>query len=211
MIITILTDNEKSWFIPYGKVLKEKLENLGNQVHYIFNKNNILEGDICFFLSCISIFEGDYLKRNKNNIVIHASDLPDGKGFAPLQWQILKGENEIILTLFEVSKDVDAGPYYFKDKVRFSGKELYQELRSILADKIIEMCVYFVKHINELNSIPQTGEESFFRKRRLKDDELDPYKTIVEQFNHFRIADNENYPLYFYLKGEKYILKIFKG
>lgn len=210
MKITILTDNKKSWFIQFGYKLKSILEDLGHQVIYVFEKNEIEEGDICFLLSCSRIVDEQYLKRNKNNIVVHASDLPKGKGFAPVQWQILEGKNEIILTLFEVVKEVDAGPYYFKEKITFDGTELYDELREKLANKIIDMCIYFVKNKDNLNPIEQIGEESFYRKRTRKDDEIDPKKTLEELFNHFRIADNENYPLYFYCKGKKYIIKIYK-
>lgn len=32
----------------------------------------------------------------------------------------------------------------------------------------------------------------------------------TEQFNLLRIADNENYPAFFILNGQKYILKIYK-
>lgn len=210
MLITILTDNQKSWFIPFGHILKSKLVDLGLDVVYVYNKNEIRQGDICFLLSCSRIVEENYLKRNKNNIVVHASDLPKGKGFSPMQWQILEGKNEIILTLFEVVKEVDAGPYYFKEKITFDGTELYDELREKLANKIIDMCIYFVKNKDNLNPIEQIGEESFYRKRTRKDDEIDPKKTLEELFNHFRIADNENYPLYFDYKGKKYIIKIFK-
>lgn len=92
MIINILTDNKKSWFIPYGYTLQSKLQELMHNVHFVFDKNDIHEGDICFLLSCSKIIEKEYLERNKNNIVVHASDLPKGKGFSPLQWQVLEGK-----------------------------------------------------------------------------------------------------------------------
>lgn len=210
MLITILTDNSKSWFVPFGNELKTELEKSGNDVIYIFDKNEIREGDICFILSCTRIIDEEFLKRNKNNIVVHASDLPDGKGFSPLQWQILEGKNEIVLTLFEVAAKVDAGPYYQKDKLVLKGTELYDELRSMLGLKIIEMCIYYVNNRADLKPIEQSGEETFYKRRTVKDDEIDPQKSIAGQFNHFRIADNDKFPLYFKHLGEEYILKIFK-
>ena len=44
-----------------------------------------------FYLSYEKIVEKKVLKKFKNNLVIHASDLPKGKGWSPLSWQILKG------------------------------------------------------------------------------------------------------------------------
>lgn len=206
-----MTDSINSWFISYGNKLTIELIKLKHDVKYVFDKSNIREGDVCFILSCSKIIEKQYLKRNKNNIVVHASDLPSGKGFSPLQWQILENKNDIILTLFEAVEEVDAGPYYIKEKLSFDGTELYEELRYKLAQRIIDMCIYYVMHINEITAIPQMGIESFYRKRTKNDDEIDPNKTINELFNHFRIADNEIFPLFFYYKGKKYFLKIYNN
>ena len=211
MIITILTDNEKSWFIPYAIKLKNELIQLGHNVDFVTDKNHIIKrGDVCFLLSCIRIIEKEYLELNKNNIVVHASDLPKGKGFSPLKWQILEGKNEIVLTLFEVVEKVDSGPYYLKETIYFEGHELLDEMREIMVEKIISMCKTFLNNYKNLKPIPQSGEETFYRRRNKKDDEIDPDKTIAEQFNHFRIADNDMFPIYFFYKGHKYILKIYK-
>jgi len=211
MRITILTDNEESWFIEYGNKLLEILVSKGHDVEYVFNKSNIRRGDISFLLSCSNIVNTEYLKLNNYNIVVHASDLPQGKGFSPLQWQILNGQNEITLTLFEAVKEVDAGPYYLKDKIKFIGTELYQELRESLGNKIIEMCSNFVDNFNELKPIDQKGVSTYFSRRTIRDDIIDVDKTIREQFNHFRIADNEKFPLWFEYLGNKYYIKIYKS
>lgn len=210
MKITIFTDNKKSWFIPFGETLKDNLQRMGHTVSYVYSKNDIEKGDICFLLSCTRIIEKDFINRNGNNIVIHASDLPNGKGFSPLQWQILEGKNEIILTLFEVVTEVDAGPYYIKDKISYNGTELIDELRSIMGNKIIEMSISYVKNKFILLPQDQIGDDSFYRKRSVKDDEIDPDLSIKQLFNHFRIADNENFPLWFNLYDKEYIIHIYK-
>ena len=211
MKITILTDNPGSWFFPYGTSLERALQAAGHETRYVSRQQDIEPGDVCFLLSCVRIVGPQYLSKNRHNIVVHASDLPQGKGFAPLQWQILEGRNEIILTLLEAAASVDAGPYYFKSTLRFDGTELYDELRSKLGSKIIEMCLEFVANLDSLAPTAQQGEGSFYRKRTEEDDELDIRKTIIEQFNHFRVADNERFPLYFRHLGCKYIVKIYKA
>ena len=144
MKITILTDSTSSWYIPFGNQLCKELLSLGHNVIYVHNSDHIEKGDICFLLSCVKLVNTEVLSRNVNNIVVHASDLPKGKGFSPLQWQILDGANSICLTLFEVVEKVDAGPYYFKKELVFDGTELYNELRSKLAVEINKCCVDFV-------------------------------------------------------------------
>ncbi|MEO6694986.1 MAG: methionyl-tRNA formyltransferase [Ignavibacteria bacterium] len=209
MKITIITDDLKSWFIPYGNELMILLSEKGHDVTYVHNKNDIERGDICFILSCISIMNEGYLAMNKNNIVVHASDLPRGKGFSPMQWQVLEGRDEIVLTLFEARKEFDAGPFYFKKVLKLNGTELYIEMREKLGTIMIAMCTSFIEDIDKLNPTEQTGNETFYHRRTTKDDELDIKKSIEEQFNHFRIADNDNHPLHFKYKNRNYILKIY--
>ena len=211
MIITILTDNESSWFVKYGEILQQKLIQEGHDVVYVFNKYGIKKGDVCLLLSCTKLIEEEFLRLNKNNIVIHASDLPLGKGFSPLQWQILEGKNKIILTLFEVVRDVDAGPYYFKSTLEYDGTEMLSELRDKMARKINSMALKFINEYFSMKQIKQSGIESFYPRRKKQDDEVDPQKSIVELFNQFRIADNENYPLFFEHLGEEYSIKVEKN
>lgn len=208
MNITILTDNSKSWFIPYGNQFLQKLKEIGHQVNYVYDSKDVIEGDVCFLLSCTKLVNESTLSKNKSNIVVHASDLPLGKGFSPLQWQILEGKNEICLTLFEVVKDLDAGPYYLKSNLKLNGYEFYAELRDLLAKKIISMCLEYIHNKDFLKPIKQEGFESFYKRRTDKDDEIDINKSIIELFNHFRIADYENYPLYFFVNNRKYYIRI---
>lgn len=210
MIITILTDNAKSWYLKYGTLLNEQLLKLGHESNFVHNKEEIKNGDICFLLSCTKILPEQYLKFNKYNIVIHASDLPQGKGFSPLQWQILEGKDCITLTLFNAVKELDAGDYFFKEKICFEGHELLDELHEKIGEKINQMAKKFIKELNNLKPKKQKGESSFYPKRTLNEDQIDPKKSIIELFNHFRIANNDDYPLYFEYKGFKYNLKIEK-
>jgi methionyl-tRNA formyltransferase len=211
MRITIFTDNEKSWFVPYGRRLTQQLAEGGAQVDYVFEKSLIKSGDICFLLSCSYLVEPEYLERNEHNIVVHASDLPKGKGFSPLQWQVLEGKNEIVLTLFEATKDADAGGYYLKEKVEFNGTELLPELREKLAERLVQMCLTYTSNYSRMAPVPQTGQESFYPKRTIKDEELDVNKTLAQLFNQLRISDNDKFPAHFWMNGNKYILKIYKA
>ena len=61
-----------------------------------------------------------------------------------------------------------------------------------------------------LSGMEQSGEESFYPRRLPKDSELDINKSIDEQFNLFRIVDNDKYPAFFIKNGKKYVLKIYE-
>lgn len=210
MVIYILIDDKGSWFVPYGRKLKSSLDN-EHTVYVIHDSKVECVGDICFMLSCTKLVNQKFMQQFENCIVVHASDLPKGKGFSPLQHQILDGKNSITLTLFEAVTEVDAGPFYFKDNIIFEGHELLGELREKMADKIIEMCQYYIEHRNELKPTPQPSiPETFYRKLAHEDDRLNINDTILNQINHFRIADNEKHPLWFEYMDHEYTVEIRK-
>ena len=97
-----------------------------------------------------------------------------------------------------------------KEKLVFSGTELLHTLHDKMAKKIIEMCFSYAMNSEEYSPKEQQGESTFYSKRVEKDDELNVDQTIREQFNHLRIADNENYPLWFRIDGKKYCIKIYE-
>lgn len=205
MKIAILTSPEQ-WFVPYAKKLNKQLPHS----ELFFEHTNILNNfDIVFILSYHKIIQTKYLVKHKHNIVIHASDLPKGKGWSPMFWQIIEGKNKIPFTMFEAGEGVDDGNIYMQKKLILSGNELNQELREKQANFTIDMCLEFLKNYNQYK-IPtkQSGKESFYKKRDAKDSQLDINKSIKEQFNLLRVVSNKEYPAYFEIDGHKYILEI---
>jgi len=205
MKIAILT-SPNQWFIPYAKKLQEMID--FSELFFNHEEMNT-QYDVVFILSYHRLISQKYLEKNKHNIVIHASALPQGKGWSPMFWQILEGKNEIPFSMFEADEGIDSGNIYMKRILYLSGYELNEELRNKQADFIVNMCIEFLENYDEY-SIPihQVGKENFYKKRDPKDSELDIHKTIDEQFNLLRIVDNENYPAFFYKDNKKYILKI---
>ena len=208
MLIQILVDNINSWIIPYAKELSDQLEYEGHKVYLIHSHDDVKEGDILCLLSCEKIFRK--LDLNKYNLVVHESDLPEGKGWSPLTWQILGGKDKVPLTLFEASKEVDAGAIYAKEYIDLKGHELLDEIKHKQGLKTKKLILDFVKKYPLVNASPQEGESTYYPKRTLKDSELDINKSIKEQFNLLRVCDNERYPAFFKIVGFKYHLKIYK-
>lgn len=206
--VTFLIDSPDSWMMEsVKKYIKETESSQNNRL--IHTAEDIEQGDILFILSFYKLVPTNFLKLNKHNIVVHASKLPRGKGWSPATWQILEGKNEIPLTLFEAIDKVDAGNIYIQDKLELEGTELINDWQAKMASKIIDMIKKFIEQFPNNKGIPQTGPDSFYPRRSPKDSELDINKTIAEQFNNFRAADNEKYPTFFKYKNQKFILKIY--
>ncbi|MCX2683196.1 UDP-4-amino-4,6-dideoxy-N-acetyl-beta-L-altrosamine N-acetyltransferase [Campylobacter sp. MIT 21-1685] len=204
MKIAILT-SENQWFVPYAK----KLQKLITNARLFYQHKEISGFDIVFILSYHSIVDTRFLQRNKHNIVIHASNLPQGKGWAPLFHQVIEGKNDIVFSLLEADEKADNGAIYLKKTLHLNGLELYEELRDKQANFTIDLCLDFLKNHTSLQAKKQKGKESFYKKRNPKDSQLNIYKSINEQFNLLRTVSNEDFPAFFYKDGKKFILKIY--
>jgi methionyl-tRNA formyltransferase len=208
--IAVLT-SEQSWFVPYSFKLVHILRDKGYNSELFYKHEDITNDyEIVFILSYFRIIKNEFLKRHKHNIVVHGSDLPKGKGWAPIFWQILENKNEVPITLFEANENVDDGHVYLKDVIYYEGHELNGEIREKQAKKTIELCLDFLEKYENISPTPQEGLSTYYRKRNPNDSELDLNKSLKEQVNLLRIVNNEDFPAFFYYKGHKYIIKIFK-
>lgn len=208
MLVQILIDNPNSWILEYAEQLLIQIRNeFKFEAKLVHNHQDIIKGDVLCLLGCEKIFKN--LKLNKYNLVVHESDLPKGKGWSPLTWQVLEGKKKIPITLFEATEKVDAGKIYKQDFIELEGHELLPEIKHLQGLKTNNLILDFLKNF-PLQGKNQQGEESFYSRRGPKDSQLSIEKTIKEQFNLLRVCDNERYPAFFYLNDKKYILKIFK-
>lgn len=184
--------------------------NAGYRVLWCHDKQDLRPGDFCFYLSCGQIVPANTLSQYRHNLVVHESDLPNGKGWSPLSWQILKGENKIPVTLFEAAKKVDSGKIYAQEWLEFEGHELIDELRVAQAMATRNLCKRFVSEYPGIlaKAREQVGEESFYPRRKPADSKLNASQSIVDQFALLRIVDNERYPAFFENEGHKYMIAI---
>ncbi len=205
--ISVIVDNE-SWILPYAEKLVQEI-NQGNDVACLIrNHEDITHGDVAFYLGCVKITPENLLKRHKKNLVVHASDLPKGRGFSPTTWLILAGHNDIPVSLIEAIDEVDAGPIIQQEIMRLQGHELNNEIRHQLGEMHISLCLSYLSSPSIPLGKEQIGEPTFYPRRHPHDSELMPDKTLAEQFNLLRVVDNTRYPAFFYLHGRKYILTI---
>lgn len=212
MNINIIVDNKNSWFYEKIGRLTKEIKKLGHNSRVLSDAGDIKDKSfISFFLSCEKYITSEIRQRSKYNIVVHASDLPKGKGMSPTSWQILEGKNKIAVTLFEVADKIDAGDYYIKDFFLLDGTELLAEWREKLYQCMENMILNFVKSPDKFKSNKQNGESSYYPRRKPDASELKLGKSLKNQINLLRVVDNERYPAFFKYKNNKYILKIYKS
>lgn len=208
--ITVLVDND-SWIIPYARKLVETLKEKGLEAAFVDSVDKVQVGWINFMLGCTRIVSDEVLQRNRHNLVVHESELPEGRGFAPMAWQILEGKRQIPICLLEASDAVDAGDIWIRDVIELNGTELCDEWRTLQGEKTLQLCLRFVNEYKALVPLKQEGAPSWYARRRPSDSRLDIDKSMRDQFNLLRVVDNERYPAYFEIDGQAYTLQVFKA
>ena len=205
--VSILVDND-SWILPYAENLADLLTE-NNYISFVYRVAEAIPlGDICFMLGCTKIVPNEILALNKYNLVIHESDLPQGKGFAPMTWQILEGRKHIPVCLIEAASEVDSGRIWLRENIDLDGTELCADWRRKQGEISVQLAYRFVKEFKSLTPETQTGNSSFYSRRKPSHSKLDINKTIEEQFNLMRVVDSKRYPAFFEINGTKYKIEI---
>ena len=199
-----------SWMNHYIPVLAQEALRLGCSLRWVHDHQQLVPGDVCFLLSYGRIVSEEWLALHRLNLVVHASALPQGKGWSPMSWQILEGASTIPLTLFEAAAALDAGPIHAQEMLQLQGHELAPEWQRLQAEATIRLCSQWLKDYpaSAARAQPQQGEESSYGRRSPEDSCLDPQQSLEDQFPLLRVVDNEAYPAFFEMKGRRYRLRI---
>jgi methionyl-tRNA formyltransferase len=210
--IMILSDRH-SWIAPYLDELAEEWAAAGHDCQIAHKVSDIEPADFCFCLSFSQILPAIARSQFKNTLVVHESDLPKGRGWAPMTWQILEGSTRIPVTLLEAVDAVDAGPIYLQEWIDLEGTELNQEWRKLQAETTLRLCAEWVRNYPAVlgGARDQVGVPSFYPRRRPEHSQLDISKSLTEHFDLLRVVDNEAYPAFFEWQGKRYVLRIEKS
>ena len=206
--VFFLLDKKNNWIEKY---LKKHLSNFPKKYIYKISKNpNNIKNKIVFVLSYTKILGVDFLEKNKEVLIAHPSKLPRDKGFAPVQYQILKKKNLIHVSLIRAVQEIDSGPIALRDTFSLQGHELSEEIREKQFYSIFKVISKFLIKYPNITFKRQKGIGNFNKRRHANDSELDINKSIKSQFNLLRVVDNNLYPAFFKYKKKTYYIKIEK-
>lgn len=210
MKIFLLCTNEKHPVMPYLKRWKELIEPDGHQVIICFKKAHLDTGDILFLISCSEKISHTERQKFEHVLVLHASDLPKGRGWSPHIWEILAGSSEITLSLIEASNEIDTGDIWKKINIPIAKNMLWDEINDRLFQGELFLMSWAINNFKSCNPIVQDPGEipTYCKKRTAQDSCLDIDKSLAEQFDLLRVCDPDRYPAYFEIHGRKYKLKL---
>lgn len=210
MQITILCSNENHPISPYLK--QWAIDHDEHEVEIISSRKQLTGGDFLFLISCAEILNNSDKRNYKHCLVIHASDLPHGRGWSPHIWSLLNGSQEIVITLLEAEDLVDSGRIWKKITRFIPQHALWDEINKTLFEAEIELMDYALE--NHLTVVPVTQDTSaeitYHAKRTPKHSQIDPHKSIESQFNQIRVCDPLRFPAFFELFGIKFKITLEK-
>lgn len=126
--------------------------------------------DIIFFIGWSTIIP-DKIVKNEMCVCMHPSPLPKYRGGSPIQHQILAGETSSAVTLFKMTKDIDAGPILWQKAFSLEGdldeiferiiEGTFEGITSLLnsypaisySDQISSNATYFARRTPEMSEI----------------------------------------------------------
>lgn len=212
MKISILCSDAKHPVYPHLKRWCDELVSRGHTSEIAQNSHQLSAGDLLFLVSCTELIPPEIKEKYTASLVLHASDLPEGRGWSPYIQAILEGRNSITVSLLEAQEPVDTGDIWCKTQFHLDGHELLEEIHEKLFEAEIELMNQALSIWQDIqpSKQPDSGS-SYYSKRSPEDSQLDVNKTIAEQFNLLRVVDNDRFPAFFEYRGQRYRLKIEKA
>lgn len=183
-----------------------------HDVLLVRKKKDLQSGDILFLISCSEIITESERSLYTHCLVIHASDLPLGRGWSPHIWQIVNGATDITVSLLETEDKVDSGDIWKKVNIHIPESALWNEINECLFKAEIELIDFAVNHAGDIHPDKQVQNitPTYYPKRTPADSAIDPMMSICSQFNKIRVCDPVRYPAFFELNGIKYKINLEK-
>jgi methionyl-tRNA formyltransferase len=183
-----------------------------HNITIVRSKDELTHGDVLFLISCTEIITASDRVKFRKTLVIHASNLPKGRGWSPHIWEILNGAEEITVTLLEAEDRVDSGAIWKKLHVAIPKHALFNEINDILFSVESDLMDFVVREFLSVQPQAQNPcvEPSYYPRRTLHDSEINPDLTLLSQFDLIRVCDPVRFPAHFLLHGHRFKITIEK-
>jgi methionyl-tRNA formyltransferase len=144
-----------------------------------------------------------------NTIVFHSSDLPQGRGWAPLYHAVADGLPRYTITGFRPVHEVDAGDVVVKASFRIQPDHTAEILRAFDRRIILQLAAAVLERFPDgvLAGAPQVGTPSQHRRRRPEDNEVSLDRTLGSLLPHLRACE-PGHPAFLMFQGVRYDIKV---
>ncbi len=211
MKISILISDGEHPVVPALRDWSEQQRRSGHSVDMVFSSKDLGGGDVLFLVSCNEIVGPDTRAGYGATLVLHASNLPEGRGWSPYIWAVLGGADRVHVCLLEAAEPVDTGDIWLRGSFPLEGHELLAEIHDRLFAVELELMSQAIDTWDEIRPEPQHRiEPATLPRRSPADSALDPALSLAAQFDKIRVADPERFPSFFDYRGHRYKVTIEK-
>lgn len=174
--------------------------------------------DICIVVGWYYLIDTRILKQVRGGFIgIHNSLLPKYRGFAPLVWQLINGEQKVGFSVFSFDDGLDTGDIFYQEEVEISEKDYIADVLSVIEKKVLKFFKNYYKNLLEETLVKHVQKDmgvSYCGKRIESDGRINWEWNSTRIYNFIR-AQSAPYPgAYTTYNGKKIILwkaEVFKA
>lgn len=183
-----------------------------HDIELVRKKSELTGGDILLLVSCGEIISAKDREPYGVCLVLHASDLPRGRGWSPHIWELAAGASHITLSLLEAEDKVDSGRIWQKVQISVPPTALWDEINHLLFTAEIQLIDFALASYGRIQPQEQSKdvEPTYYRLRTPQDSRIDPQQSLADQFNLIRVCDPYRFPAFFEYRGQRFALKLEK-
>lgn len=211
-MISLLCGSKSHPVVGYIREWAEKQKQEGHNIHIYFSHENVVLSGVLFVLSYGRILPREFVDSFDHVIVLHASDLPKGRGWSPYIWEILAGADHITLSAITAAERVDEGDIWAKIPIAIDPTDVYLDINEKLFSAEITLIERVLDMIgNGESPVPQLEDSvTYFRMRTPEDSRVELDSRLDDIFNLLRTADPIRYPVFFEKNGVRFNLLLEK-
>ena len=200
---------------PVYKFFFERLDELPPNSSLKTELSDCVDGATLFLVSYSKILKPSDIEKYSNVIVLHASDLPSGRGWSPHVWSILSGHNKITVSAVSAAVEVDTGAVWSKISFVVKPTDLFHEINENLFRAELQLIQDVYSLIAGSKKPKEQDSKSlitsnYWPRRYPKDSEISINDTFRDAFNLLRVSDPDRFPVYFDYEGETFEILIRK-
>jgi methionyl-tRNA formyltransferase len=182
------------------------------EIELVRKKSELTGGDILFLVSCAEIVTAEDRVLYGVSLVLHASDLPQGRGWSPHIWAVATGAVHITLSLIEAEDKVDSGRIWKKVLIPVPATALWDEINHLLFSAEVHLMDFAMLSHGCIQPQEQSAdvEPTYYRLRTPQDSRIDPNQTLADQFDLIRVCDPHRFPAFFDYRGQRFAIKLEK-
>jgi methionyl-tRNA formyltransferase len=149
------------------------------------------------------------LPRDNNVILFHGSDLPEGRGWAPIYYAFAEQKNRYVLSGVFAASKVDTGDVIVKASFPIPANATASDLRRFDTELSILLVARILERFTSRRIVgkAQQGEGTSRKRRTPEDNRIDVNVTFQLLIPHLRGCE-PGWPAFFEFEGVRYTIQI---